>query len=281
MYAHLNENKSTLVQYLDIVHPRLLGVTILRKPSNKWKTFCIGWAVYYVYREESARALAVAVSRQAEGGAVAAPAVDLAVGPVVDRGGVQAAAAVGAGEAPLVPTLNTKVLLWILIHGDLSSCTCIIFDEPHLSSCHHLLRGEDPVVTPETVDIFCKPKYFFQPTNIFISPISAPGTPVIPLGLLLPVRHARVEVDERARLLVRALARLGGHERGEAAGAAPAVAVRAEVLGVAEFAEYLAVGRVAAAHRVQRLPAFQASETRLNMNMLLNIQNWRLSFSKG
>ena len=172
MYAHLNENKSTLVQYLDIVHPRLLGVTILRKPSNKWKTFCIGWAVYYVYREESARALAVAVSRQAEGGAVAAPAVDLAVGPVVDRGGVQAAAAVGAGEAPLVPTLNTKVLLWILIHGDLSFCTCIIFDEPHLSGRHHLLRGEDPVVTPETVNMFCKPKYFFQPTNIFLYPRS-------------------------------------------------------------------------------------------------------------
>ena len=85
-----------------------------------------------------------------------------------------------------------------------------------------------------------------------------------------------MEVDERARLLVRALARLGGHERGEAAGAAPAVAVRAEVLGVAEFAEYLLVGRVAAAHRVQRLPAFQASETRLNMNMLLNIQRVKL-----
>merc|ERR1719410_1185572 len=70
MYAHLNENKSTLVQYLDIVHPRLLRVTI---------------------REEGARALAVAVPRQTEGGAVAAPAVDLAVGPVVDRGGVKAA----------------------------------------------------------------------------------------------------------------------------------------------------------------------------------------------
>ena len=106
--------------------------------------------------------------------------------------------------------------------------------------------------------------------------MAAPGTPVVPLGLLLPVRHAGVEVDERARLLVRALARLGGHERGEAAGAAPAVAVRAEVLGVAEFAEYLAVGRVAAAHRVQRLPAFQASETRLNMNMLSNIQRVKL-----
>ena len=64
----------------------------------------------YVYREEGARALAVAVPRQPEGGAVAAPAVDLAVGPVVDRGGVQAAAAVGAGEAALVPTLNTKIL---------------------------------------------------------------------------------------------------------------------------------------------------------------------------
>ena len=110
MNAHLNENKCTLVQYLDIVHPRLLGVTILRKPSNQWKTFCIGPTVKYVYREEGARALAVAVPRQAEGCAVAAPAVDLAVGPVVDRGGVQAAAAVGAGEAALVPTLQTKIL---------------------------------------------------------------------------------------------------------------------------------------------------------------------------
>ena len=86
MYAHLNENKSTLVQYLDIVHPRLLGVTILRKPSNQWKTFCNLYRINSldVYREEGARALAVPVSRQAEGGAVAAPAVDLAVGPVVD-----------------------------------------------------------------------------------------------------------------------------------------------------------------------------------------------------
>ena len=65
----------------------------------------------YVYREEGARALAVPVSRQAEGGAVAAPAVDLAVGPVVDRGRVQAAAAVGAGEAALVPTLNTNIFV--------------------------------------------------------------------------------------------------------------------------------------------------------------------------
>ena len=113
MYAHLNENKCTLVQYLDIVHPRLLGVTILRKQSNQWKIFCNLYRInsLYVYREEGARALAVAVPRQAEGCAVAAPAVDLAVGPVVDRGGVQAAAAVGAGEAALVPTLNTNFFL--------------------------------------------------------------------------------------------------------------------------------------------------------------------------
>ena len=113
MCAHLNENKSTLVQYLDIVHPRLLGVTILRKPSNQWKTFCNLYRTnsLYVYREKGARALAVPVPRQAECGAVAAPAVDLAVGPVVDRGGVQAAAAVGAGEAALVPTLNTNIFL--------------------------------------------------------------------------------------------------------------------------------------------------------------------------
>ena len=65
----------------------------------------------YVYREEGARALAVPVSREAEGSAVAAPAVDLAVGPVVDRGRVQAAAAVGAGEAALVPTLNTNIFV--------------------------------------------------------------------------------------------------------------------------------------------------------------------------
>ena len=88
-------------------------MTILRKPSNQLKTFCNLYRINSldVYREESARALAVPVPRQPEGGAVAAPAVDLAVGPVVDCGGVQAAAAVGAGEAALVPTLNTNIFL--------------------------------------------------------------------------------------------------------------------------------------------------------------------------
>ena len=48
--------------------------------------------------------------------------------------------------------------------------TCIIFDEPYLSSRHHLLRGEDPVVTPETVNMFCKLKYFSSNKYIFYIP---------------------------------------------------------------------------------------------------------------
>ena len=100
---------------------------------------------------------------------------------------------------------------------------------------HHLLRVEDSVAAPPAA-------------------VTAPR-------LLLGLRSDGMEVDQRARLLK--LARPGSHQGWDAARPSESVAVRAEVLGVAKFAENLSVRGVAATDRVQRLLALQADETRL------------------
>ena len=72
-----------------------------------------------------------------------------------------------------------------------------------------------------------------------------------------------MEVHLRPGLLK--LSRSGRHEGGDTSGSSKSISVRTEVLGVAKFAKYFPVWRIAAADGVERLLTFKADETFLNI----------------